>query len=67
VLERLVDLVVIDLMADVEFHGREADVTVRQSVMCQAKTAGAKWAKRFDWGLAIETIALIGEGHRTSL
>jgi hypothetical protein len=67
-LERLVDFLRLELVADVEEAIRgQADVTIRELVVFQAETPHTKRAKRFDWGLAIDAIALIGEGHRTSL
>jgi hypothetical protein len=44
VLERLVDLIVVELAADVEPDAREAQVTVRQLVVFQAKDALAQAA-----------------------
>jgi hypothetical protein len=40
-LERLVDFVWLELVADVEFHGRETNVTIRQLVVLEAETPGA--------------------------
>jgi hypothetical protein len=40
-LERLVDLVRLELVADVEFHGRETNVTIGQLVVRQAETPAA--------------------------
>jgi hypothetical protein len=63
----VLDLFVIELAADVEFHGRETDVTVRELVVFGAEHALANRTKRFDGRRAIDAVALIGEGHRTSL
>jgi hypothetical protein len=40
-LEGSFDLVVVELVADVEFHGRETNVTIRQLVVLEAETPAA--------------------------
>jgi hypothetical protein len=63
-LERLVDFVWLELVADVEFHGRETNVTIRQLVVLEAETPHANRTPRSHWFVAPGPITKLREfGH----